>query len=271
MTERKIALVTGASSGFGRLIARRLHHREYRVFGTSRNKDAVADPGVEMLTLDVRSQDSVQVCVRTVLDSEGRIDVLVNNAGTTHLSLAEETGVDEARVVFETNFFGIVRMTNAVLPAMRARKSGRIINVCSLAGLVAIPGQAFYTASKFALEGYSEALCYEVEPFGVHISLIEPGFYRTRLHESRGLEARRFGDYDCLREVLNSSIERSFVEGGDPAEVAELVVRVAGAKAPRLRYRVGSDARWVPVLKGLLPQKAFAMGMRKRFNLRKVT
>ena len=221
-----------------------------------------------MLTLDVRSQDSVQVCVRTVLDSEGRIDALVNNAGTTHLSLAEETDVDEARAVFETNFFGIVRMTNAVLPVMRARKSGRIINVGSLAGLVAIPGQAFYTASKFALEGYSEALRYEVEPFGIHISLIEPGFYRTRLQESIGVEARRFGDYDCLREALHSSIARSFVEGGDPAEVAELVVRVAGAKAPRLRYRVGSGARWVPVLKGLLPQQAFAMGMRKRFNLR---
>ena len=231
----------------------------------------MADPGVEMLTLDVGSQDSVQVCARTVLDSEGRIDVLVNNAGTTHLSLAEETDVDEARAVFETNFFGIVRMTNAVLPAMRARKSGRIINVSSLAGLVAIPGQAFYTASKFALEGYSEALRYEVEPFGVHVSLIEPGFYRTRLQESIGPEARRFGDYDRLREALHSSIERSFVEGGDPAEVAELVVRVAGAKAPRLRYRVGSGARWVPVLKGLLPQKAFAMGMRKRFNLRKAT
>lgn len=271
MTEGKIALVTGASSGFGRVIARRLHQREYRVFGTSRSKDTVAGPGVEMLTLDVRSQDSVQVCVRTVLDSEGRIDVLVNNAGTTHLSLAEETDVDEARAVFETNFFGIVRMTNAVLPVMRARKSGRIINVGSLAGLVAIPGQAFYTASKFALEGYSEALRYEVEPFGIHISLIEPGFYRTRLQESIGLEARRFGDYDGLREALHSSIARSFVEGGDPAEVAELVVRVAGAKAPRLRYRVGSGARWVPVLKGLLPQQAFAMGMRKRFNLRKAT
>jgi short-subunit dehydrogenase len=124
------------------------------------------------------------MCVKTVLDSEGRIDVLVNNAGTTHLSLAEETDVDEARAVFETNFFGIVRMTNAVLPAMRARKSGRIINIGSVAGLVAIPGQAFYTASKFALEGYTEALCYEVEPFGVHVSLIEPGFYRTRLQEA---------------------------------------------------------------------------------------
>jgi NAD(P)-dependent dehydrogenase (short-subunit alcohol dehydrogenase family) len=271
VTEKKIALVTGASSGFGRVVARRLHHREYRVFGTTRSKDAIADPDVEMLTLDVRSEDSVQGCVRTVLDSEGRIDVLVNNAGTTHLSLAEETDVDEARAVFETNFFGAVRVTNAVLPAMRARKSGRIINVSSLAGLVAIPGQAFYTASKFALEGYSEALRFEVEPFGIHVSLIEPGFYRTRLHETMGLEARRFGDYDGLREALYCSIERSFAEGGDPADVGELVARISGVNAPRLRYRVGRDARWVPVLKGLLPQRAFAIGMRKRFNLRKAT
>ena len=125
--------------------------------------------------------------------------------------------------------------------------------------------------SKFALEGYSEALRYEVEPFRIHVSLIEPGFYRTSLHENRGVGARRFADYDRLREVLTSSIARSFADGGDPAEVAELVVRVASARAPRLRYRVGSDARWVPVLKGLVPQKAFAMGMRKRFNLRKAT
>ena len=179
VTEKKVALVTGVSSGFGRLIARRLHECQYRVFGTSRRKDTIADSGVEMLMLDVRSEDSVRACVSTVLDSEEGIDVLVNNAGTTHLSLAEETNLDEARAVFETNFFGIVRMTNAVLPAMRARKSGRIINVCSMAGLVAIPGQAFYTASKFALEGYGEALRYEVEPFRIHVSLIEPGFDRT--------------------------------------------------------------------------------------------
>ena len=271
MTDKKIALVTGASSGFGRVIARLLHQREYQVFGTSRGKDAIADPSIAMLMLDVRSQDSVQACIRTVLDAEGRLDVLVNNAGTTHLSLAEETDVEQARAVLETNFFGVVRMTNAVLPAMRARKNGRIINVCSLAGLVAIPGQAFYTASKFALEGYSEALRYEVEPFGIHVSLIEPGFYRTRLQENASLEARKFADYDRLRAALTSSIERSFADGGDPAEVAELVVRVVDAKSPRLRYRVGGEARWVPVLKWLLPQQAFAKGMKKRFNLRKAT
>ena len=271
MTDKKIALVTGASSGFGRVIARLLHQRKYQVFGTSRSKEAIADPGIAMLTLDVRSQDSVQACISTVLEAEGRLDVLVNNAGITHLSLAEETDVDQARAVLETNFFGVVRMTNAVLPAMRARGNGRIINVCSLAGLVAIPGQSFYTASKFALEGYSEALGYEVESLGIRVSLIEPGFYRTRLLGHMSREAHRFGDYDRLRAALASSIERSFVEGGDPAEVAELVVRVVEAKSPRLRYRVGGAARWVPVLKGLLPQRVFAIGMRKRFNLRKAT
>ena len=134
MTERKIALVTGASSGFGRVIARRLHHREYRVFGTSRSKDAVADPGVEMLTLDVRSQDSVQVCVRTVLDSEGRIDVLVNNAGTTHLSLPKrptstKRGRSSRPISSESPD------DERVLPAMRARKSGRIITSARSQGL----------------------------------------------------------------------------------------------------------------------------------------
>jgi NAD(P)-dependent dehydrogenase (short-subunit alcohol dehydrogenase family) len=267
MAENAVALVTGASSGFGREIARRLAERGYRVFGTSRHPSATRPERVEIVRLDVGSEDSVRACVGAVLDSAGRIDLLVNNAGTTHVSVVEETDLATARAVLDTNFFGVARVTGAVLPGMRARRSGRIINICSLGGLLAIPGQAFYTASKFALEGYTEALRYEVERFGIHVTLVEPGFYKTRLHESMAGEARRLDDYDALREILQGAIARSFDRGGDPQEVADLVLRVAAERSPRLRYRIGPGARWVPVLKNILPERMFAIGMRRRFDL----
>jgi NAD(P)-dependent dehydrogenase (short-subunit alcohol dehydrogenase family) len=267
MSNESVALITGASSGFGREIARSLKGRGYRVFGTSRHPGA-SDVGAEMVALDVRSQESVGACVRTVLDAAGKIDVLVNNAGVAHVSLIEETDLDAARAVIETNFFGTVCMTNAVLPSMRARRSGRIINIASLAGLVGVPAEGFYAASKFALEGYSEALRYEVERLGISVTLVEPGFYRTNLDKSIPPEGRRIEDYDGIRETLKRSFGRSFHSGGDPAEVGELVARIAESSAPRLHYRIGGGARSLPYLRTLLPQAAFAIGFRKRFDLR---
>jgi NAD(P)-dependent dehydrogenase (short-subunit alcohol dehydrogenase family) len=154
-------LITGASSGIGQATARLFAEEGFRVFGTSRRKRP-DENGVEMVELDVRSDDSVEHCVAEVLARAGRIDVLVNNAGVAPVSIAEETTMEDARAVFETNFFGAVRMTNAVLPDMRDRRQGRIINVGSLAAWVGEPGEAFYAASKAALARYSEALRYEV-------------------------------------------------------------------------------------------------------------
>lgn len=263
--QRPVALVTGASSGFGRLTAERLREKGWRVFGTSRHERDAAQ--VEMLVLDVSSDESARRCVDNVLRAAGRIDLLVNNAGTTHISLAEETAIDDAEALFQTNFFGIARMTNAVLPSMRARRRGRIINIGSLAGLVGVPGQAFYAASKHAIEGYSESLRYELEPLGIAVSVIEPGFYKTALHAGVSPDAHRIADYDRIRTAVRSAIEQSFAEGGDPTEVAELIARVAEADAPRLRYHAGKEARLVPRLKKFLPEKMFAIGFRKQFNL----
>ena len=153
MQIEKVALVTGASSGFGRLTASLLAESGFHVFGTSRKHTGHGD-GVEMLALDVTSRDSVDACVRAVLTRGDRIDVLVNNAGRTHASMVEETPIETALDVFDTNFWGAVRVTNAFLPTMRRQRAGLIINVGSLAGLVGVPGQAFYAASKHALEGY---------------------------------------------------------------------------------------------------------------------
>ncbi|WP_420456111.1 SDR family NAD(P)-dependent oxidoreductase [Rubrivirga sp.] len=265
MPDPKVAVVTGASSGFGQLTAERLSDRGWRVFGTSRQqRDATR---IEMRVLDVRSGESVGRFVDDVLRAAGRVDLLVNNAGATHVSLAEETALGEAEALFQTNFFGAVRMTNAVLPSMRDQRRGRIINVGSLAGLVGVPGQAFYAASKHALEGYAESLRYELEPLGISVSIVEPGFYRTALHERVSPAARRIPAYDRVRSAVRGAIERSFAEGGDPADVAELIARVAEEDRPGLRYRVGKDARLVPRLKKVLPENLFAIGFRKQFGL----
>lgn len=269
MSSPKIALVTGASSGFGQLTASSLADRGYRVFGTSRKEHSTPSNEIGLLLLDVRSDDSVRSCVEQVMAQVDRIDVLVNNAGQIHASVVEETSLEQAKDILETNFWGAVRVTDAVLPVMRRQRNGHIINVSSLAGLVGIPGQAFYSASKFALEGYTEALSMEVEQFNIFVSLIEPGFFKTHLHREMQRGAMRSDDYAILREALETTLAVAIEQGGDPHKVAEMIGRIAGSKSSRLRYRAGNDAIWVPRLKALLPYKLFRRGIRRRFNVDK--
>jgi NAD(P)-dependent dehydrogenase (short-subunit alcohol dehydrogenase family) len=265
---KKIALVTGASSGFGQLTAERLAANGWHVFGTSRQAHPSPSSEFEMLVLDVRDDASVQACVAEVLERAGRLDLLVNNAGFTHVSVAEETELAVARDVMETNFWGAVRVINAVLPTMRKQRSGRIINVSSLAGLVGAPAQAFYTASKYALEGYSEALSLELHSFGIHVSLIEPGFFRTNIRALPAPADRHIAAYDDARNTIALELRESLAHGGDPQAVADAIARIAASKSPRLRYRIGTDAIWIPRLKAILPNALFFARVRKRFGLR---
>ena len=247
-------LVTGASSGIGQAIAQLLTERGFNVFGTSRK------PTGKLIPLDVRSDESVRACIERV----GPIDVLVNNAGYTLMGSAEETSLDEARAQLETNFFGVVRMVKAVLPAMRER-GGRIINVGSLAGITAIPFSAFYTASKFALEGYTEALWHELRPFGIHVSLIEPGFVATPIGESTQVAATPLPAYDGVRQRATNALGQHVKHGIAPDAVAKTVLRAIDSRSPSLRYRVGTDAAWFPRLKSVLPWPLFAAGVRRTF------
>jgi NAD(P)-dependent dehydrogenase (short-subunit alcohol dehydrogenase family) len=267
MSSPKIVLVTGASSGFGQLTASLLADKAYRVFGTSRRERPSPSNRIEMVVLDVRSDDSVRSCVEHVMAQVGRIDVLVNNAGQIHASVIEETTVEQAKDILDTNFWGAVRVTAAVLPIMRRQRSGHIVNVSSLAGLIGLPGQAFYSASKFALEGYSEALSEEVEQFNIVVSLVQPGFFKTDLHRDMQHGARRIDDYSAMRQALETTLAVAIERGSDPHKVADLIVEIVGKRAPRLRYRVGHDAVWVPRLRAVLPQRWFRRGMRRRFNL----
>jgi NAD(P)-dependent dehydrogenase (short-subunit alcohol dehydrogenase family) len=200
-----VVLVTGASSGIGKACAERLFARGCRVYGTSRQAPrALAEarmsdlaPMLRMIPLDVTSDASVDAAVGVVVACEGRIDAVVNNAGFGVAGAAELTTIEEAREQFETNFFGTVRVCRAVLPVMRQQGSGRILNVSSIAGRIGIPFQAFYSASKFAIEGFSEALRMEVAPFGVKVVLIEPGDFRTGFTAARRLARGASGQPDA--------------------------------------------------------------------------
>ncbi len=248
-------LVTGASSGIGQAIAQLLTARGFTVYGTSRK------PTGTLIPLDVRSDDSVRACV----DRVGKIDVLVNNAGYSLMGSAEETSLAEAKAQLETNFFGVVRMVNAVLPAMRTAGAGKIITIGSLAGITAIPFGAFYTASKFALEGYTEALWHELRPFGIHVTLIEPGFIATAIGESTQIAAAPLAAYNGVRQRATHALDQHVKHGISPDTVAKRVLRVIQSRAPSLRYRVGTDAAWFPRLKSVLPWPLFAIGVRRTF------
>jgi len=254
-------LVTGASSGIGQAIAQLLAERGFTVFGTARKPAAPASAKVTMVPLDVRSDDSVRACVERV----GQIDVLVNNAGYSLMGSAEETSLDEAKAQLETNFFGVARMVKAVLPAMRKTGGGKIINIGSLAGITAIPFGAFYTASKFALEGYTEALWHELRPFGIHATLIEPGFVHTAIGESTQVAAAPLAPYNDVRQRATAALGRHVKNGISPDAVAKTVLRVVQSRSPALRYRVGTDAVWFPRLKSVMPWPLFAIGVRRTF------
>jgi short-subunit dehydrogenase len=258
-------LVTGASSGIGQSTARLLAERGFTVFGTARKPDSTKREAFTMLALDVRSDDSVRACVEQVIAKAGRLDVLVNNAGYAVTGAAEETSVEEAKAQFETNFFGIVRMVNAVLPAMRATGDGKIINISSLAGNTAIPYSAFYSATKFAVEGYSESLWYELRPFGISVSLVEPGFVKTPIAETSPAAERTLPEYDKTRKRMMAAFGRALEGGIPPEQVARRVLQIVENKAPRLRYRVGAQATWLPRLRNVIPWKVYAAGVRKTF------
>ena len=256
-------LVTGASSGIGQVTARLLAERGFSVFGTARKPSAPKQGDVTMVALDVRSDDSVRACIEQV----GAVDVLVNNAGYSLIGAAEETSVEEAKAQFETNFFGLVRMVNAVLPAMRAARAGKIVNISSLAGNTAIPFSGFYSATKFAVEGYSEALWYELRPFGISVSLVEPGFVNTPIGEASPGAAHPLPAYDATRTRMLHAFGKALAGGIAADEVARTVLAIVERASPALRNPVGSQARWLPQIRKIVPWSLYAAGVRKTFAI----
>jgi NAD(P)-dependent dehydrogenase (short-subunit alcohol dehydrogenase family) len=268
MSDQTVVLITGASSGVGQSTARLLSQRGYKVFGTSRRSTtAESTPAVEMLPLDVRADDSVRACVDAVVNRSGRLDVVINNAGYELAGALEELSSEEARAQFETNFFGVVRMVNAVLPLMRRQQRGHIINVSSLSGLSAIPFLGVYSASKFALEGYTEALRHELKPFNIHVSLTEAGFLRTSMMNHRQMAAHRLAEYDPWRQRALNAIRAHEEKGPGPEVVAETLLAIVSSKTPRLRYLIGGQAKTVARLRRFLPAGMYESGVRRNFSI----
>ena len=264
MSDDRVVLITGASIGIGKLTAELLASRGFTVFATSRQAPVGKVNGFEMLRLDITSDESVRTCVSNVLQKAGRIDVLVNNAGQSFVGGLEETSLEEAKAQFDVNFFGAVRMVNAVLPGMRERRNGQIINVASLAAVFPLPFAGYYGPSKLALMAYSETLRQELKSLGVSVSVIQPGFFNT--HHSRVSAVSSISDYDDIRRRARSANEESFDKGADPQEVAEAILKIIQSPSPRLHYFVGKEKRLV-LLKRILPDSIIESQTRKHWRL----
>jgi len=264
----KVLLITGASSGFGLLTSLELAKAKFKVIATMRDfarrgplDQAAAEQNlaahIDIRRLDVTQFDSIPPFVENVVHDYGRIDVLINNAGFAVAGFAEDVTLDELRLQFETNFFGAVAMTKAVLPIMRRQRTGHIIQISSIAGVHGSYSVSSYSASKHALEGWSESLRMEVDPLGIKVVLIEPGSFQTDIW-TRGVVMGKEAIQDTSPNFQRSLRMRKRVEAipkGDPLEVARVVARVAQDPSPKLRYLVGRDARIQLISKRLLPWK----------------
>ncbi|WP_404927760.1 oxidoreductase [Mesorhizobium sp. ORM16] len=263
----KTAIVTGASSGIGRASAEALARAGFTVFGTSRKISGQGSDGISMLVCDVTDDASVATLVSDVLARTGRIDLLVNNAGIGLLGGAEESSVSQSKALFDVNLFGVMRMINAVLPSMRRRGEGRIVNIGSILGLVPAPYSAHYSAVKHALEGYSESLDHEVRAFNIRVSVIEPAFVRT-VFDQNGLEPDSvMKEYDQARAGIDALLRDVMPKADPPEAVANVVLRAATDKRQRRRYTAGKTARLVSTLRRFAPAATFDKTLRKQFRL----
>ena len=266
--KESIALVTGASSGIGEATAKRLATAGYKVYGTSRRGAQSGQRSFAMLPLDVTSDESVEAAVRELIRLEGRIDLLVNNAGFGVAPAgAEESSIDQAKAIFETNFFGLIRMTRAVLPHMRRQGNGRIINIGSVLGFLPMPYGALYAATKHAVEGYSESLDHELRTRGIRVSIIEPAYTKTQFDANFLAPDSKLDEYREVRTLLDKVLKEVMATADDPTVVADVVLEAAVADHPKLRYAAGGLANRLRLLRRYAPVALVDAGIRKDLRL----
>ena len=295
MHKRRVVLISGCSSGFGMLTTVEMVRRGFLVIATMRNfekryhlEEALSKlnftsveenvspsnihlesssfintphPLCKILKLDVTNLDSVQNCVRTVIENFGYINVLINNAGSGDGGFAEDFSLEEFRAQFDTNFFGLVSLTKAVIPHMRTIRQGHIINISSIAGKMGVPGLSSYCASKFAVEGFSESLRYELRPYNVWVSLVEPGTYNTGIHTNieqlvTSAYKPKSAYYEWGKRLLDETLKQAQPTTDNPTEVAKLISNIAETKIPKLRYIIGQEVKYL-FLKKLIPAFLF--------------
>jgi NAD(P)-dependent dehydrogenase (short-subunit alcohol dehydrogenase family) len=266
----KVALVTGASSGIGEAIALKLRELGYTVYGAARRVDrmsGLAERGVHVLELDVTDEAARAAAVSRILTATGRIDVLVNNAGYGCYGALEEVPPEQARAQFEVNVFGAAHLTQLVLPQMRERRSGTIVNISSMGGRAPLPMGGWYHATKFALEALSDCLRMEVSRFGVHVVVIEPGAVRTEWADIATDHVRRVsgsGPYADQAAEIAALFESESARrrASPPSVVADAVAKAVTARRPRTRYVTGFGARPLILLRRVLPDRVYDAAVR---------
>ncbi|MBJ7518424.1 MAG: SDR family NAD(P)-dependent oxidoreductase [Solirubrobacteraceae bacterium] len=275
----KAILITGCSTGIGRATAQRLARSGRTVYATARSTDAIADlerDGCRILPLDVCDEASMVAAVRTIEEAEGAVGALVNNAGYSQSGAVEDVSIDLVRQQFETNVFGLVRLTQLVLPGMRAQRDGRVINISSMGANFTFPGGGYYHATKYALEAISDALRFEVSGFGVKVVVIQPGLIKTNFGEravSQLAEAKTEGDgpYDGFSEKVAQATRDVYEEGAmaklgaGPDAVAKVIEKAIDAEKPKARYRVTPSAHAMIALRAVTPDKGWDAIMRGQF------
>ena len=265
----KIVLITGASSGIGKAIGEYLYRKGFTVYGTSRNPERIANSMFPLLALDVRDSASIRRAVDEVIRISKRIDVLINNAGVGITGPLEEIPTEEIRINFERNLFGPIEVMKAVLPNMRSRKSGLIINVTSIAGYMGLPYRSVYSASKGALELVTEALSMEVKSFGVNVVNVAPGDFATniaagRYHAPLNPASDYAKTYEMILDEMNSHVE----SGSNPGEMGEAIYKIINTPQPKIHYKVGAlMQKFSIVLKRILPDKVYERMLMRHYKL----
>jgi short-subunit dehydrogenase len=266
---KKVVFITGASSGIGKSIGEFLHHKDFVVYGTSRNPDAITQSLFPLLQLDVRNTQSILYCVAQIIQKEGQIDVVINNAGVGITGPIEEIPSKEIRNNFETNLFGPIEVMKAVLPAMREQKFGLIINITSIAGYMGLPYRGIYSASKGALELITEALRMEVRAHGIQITNVAPGDFATNIAAGRYhapvVEGSAYEvSYGNTLKEMNLHVD----SGSNPNEMAEAIYAIINTKHPKIHYKVGVFMqKFSIVLKRILPDNVFEKIVMKHYKL----
>jgi len=271
MRDAKVFLVTGATRGIGRSLSDELAGRGHIVYGTGRSWSEAEPPlAFHSITMDVRDDESVQAATRKVIDAEHRIDVLVNNAGISLSGSIEETSVEKVRHLLETNYLGVVRTLQAVLPLMRTQGFGTIVNIGSAAGKIAVPFQSHYSASKFAVEGLTEALYQELSGSGIRVLLIEPGDVKTTIWERSEHQLEEDSPYLDALVRFHAVKKKDMVDSADsPARVAHRIADIIESDTRTLRHPVAKKAGLFLLARKLLPDPIFLWAVRRNYRVEK--
>ncbi|BDB53364.1 SDR family oxidoreductase [Flavobacterium ammonificans] len=265
----KVVLITGGSSGIGKSIGEFLHQKGFIVYGTSRNPEKVLNSIFPLVALDVRDVESIHLAVAQIIQSTGRLDVVINNAGVGITGPLEEIPMEEIKNNFDTNFFGPIAVMKAVLPQMRQQKSGLIVNITSIAGYMGLPYRSVYSASKGALELITEALRMEVKSFGIQITNVAPGDFATNIAAGRfHAPIIQGSDYERAYGSILKTMDEHVDSGSNPNEMAEAVFQIIQEKNPRIHYKVGAFMQKISiVLKRILPDTVYEKMLMNHYKL----